>query len=147
MNVHDAIVKGAVNHHPGNLAWSRNVPNGAEQASVIFDKQKIFSRLLGDMDLVKKVLETFLDESPAMIKGLEKAVRTKKVEDVRGLAHKMAGAAGNVSAFALWEAAKQLEKACGLDDMANLRILKEEVLLQYDILKRVLDWWGILEGS
>lgn len=145
MNLHDAIGKGTP-EYGGDLVWTKGESVQAKQASLIFDKQKLFSQLMGDTLLIKKILKIFLEEAPGLMADLEKAVKKNDTESARALAHKIAGVAGNISAFALWDAAKQMEKAAEKRQAASLGLFKDEVLLQFDLLKRVLGWWGILES-
>ncbi|MBI9075434.1 MAG: Hpt domain-containing protein [Desulfatibacillum sp.] len=146
MNLHDAITKETV-EYGRDLAWSQGKSVKVEQASLIFDKQKLFSQLMGDTQLVKKILRIFLEEAPGLMTALDKSVKNNNSEATRALVHKIAGTAGSISAFALWDAAKQMERAAEKGEAPSLRLCRDEVLLQFDLLKRVLEWWGILESS
>ena len=146
MNLHDAITKEAIEYGK-DLAWSKVKPAQVEQASLIFDKQKLFSQVMGDMDLAKKILTIFLGEAPSLMDALEASVKDSCHDTTQAIAHKIAGVAGTISAFALWDAAKQMERAAVKGEATRMELYKEEVFLQFDLLKRVLDWWGILKSA
>ena len=146
MNLHESVENKTI-EYGSDLAWSKARPVQAEQASLIFDKQKFFAQVLGDMDLAKKVLKIFMDEAPVLMRGLEKAVNSGAVDSSQAIAHKIAGTAGSLSALSLWHAAKQLEEAAVQGKTADFRLLKDEVLLQFDLFKRVIVWWGVLDSE
>lgn len=144
MNLHESVDNKTI-EYGSDLAWSKARPVIAEQASLIFDKQKFFAQVMGDMNLAKKVLKIFMDEAPLLMRGLEKAVNDGALESCQAIAHKIAGTAGSISALSLWSAAKQMEQAVLEKENVNLRLMKDEVLLQFDLFKRVIGWWGVLD--
>jgi two-component system, sensor histidine kinase and response regulator len=75
----------------------------------VFDRSKLLERVGGDLDICTDILNTFLTDIPKRIKGMEEAYSKGDMEILRREAHTVKGAAGNVSATLLHEAAVQLE--------------------------------------
>src|SRR6185295_9644482 len=86
-----------------------DAPDGPESASV-FDRSAILERLDGNEALLSDVIGLFLDECPARLRTIKAAVDARDSEAIRIEAHKLKGAAGNLSALGLFNAALILER-------------------------------------
>lgn len=75
----------------------------------VFDEPELFQRLLGEEKLVKKIIATFLNDTPAQIQELRAALKVAETEKALRLVHNIKGSAANVSAKALKKAAMELE--------------------------------------
>jgi CheY-like chemotaxis protein len=75
-----------------------------------FDYQALLERFGGDRELLIDVIRLFIEDSPARIEAIGKAVASRDAERVRFEAHGLKGAAGNLSATGLFEAAAMLER-------------------------------------
>jgi len=69
-------------------------------------------RLGGDWDVFADILKEFCNDYAGFQKTLEHHLSNGDYKDAATLAHSIKGAAGNVSANGLFEAARSLEKAC-----------------------------------
>jgi CheY-like chemotaxis protein len=79
-------------------------------APVTFDEDALLKRVAGDAGLMNDVIRLFLDDCPARLAAIKDAVTRRHPEDLRAAAHALKGAAGNLSASALFHSADVLER-------------------------------------
>ncbi|MBM3779332.1 MAG: Hpt domain-containing protein [Acidimicrobiia bacterium] len=77
----------------------------------IFDREEFLRRLGGDEELYREVLQVFLEDCPNQMDVIRTAMDTRDPMRIRSAAHALKGAAGSVSARALFEASGALERA------------------------------------
>jgi len=75
-----------------------------------FDQPALLERLSGDATLLDDVIKVFLDECPAQLTAIKNAVAQRNPAAVRATAHALVGAAANMAAVRLAEAARVLER-------------------------------------
>jgi signal transduction histidine kinase/DNA-binding NarL/FixJ family response regulator len=75
-----------------------------------FDEEALSQRLFGDNDLMGDVIRVFLEDLPERLAAINAAVTSRDATALRASAHALKGAAGNLSATALSEAANTLER-------------------------------------
>jgi len=97
----------------------------------IFDRTGLLRRLMDDRDLAKKLCVTFTQTIPADFLALDRALVGRQFSTVGRIAHGIKGAAANVGAEALQEAASALEQAAGCDDAPQLLSLLESMRQQF----------------
>jgi CheY-like chemotaxis protein len=81
-----------------------------ESAGAKLDDTALMQRLGGDQQLLSEVAESFLEDWPARMASIESAARSGDADRVRSTARLLKGAAANLSAKALFEAAQALEQ-------------------------------------
>jgi CheY-like chemotaxis protein len=74
------------------------------------DRMSILTRLDGDETLLADVIGLFLEDCPARLAAIKRAVDAHDGERIRAEAHGLKGAAGNLSATGLFNAAEILER-------------------------------------
>ncbi len=72
--------------------------SGGGGGSESFDSQELFERVDGDEELLREVLEIFLEDAPEVFSRLARGVEDKSPEDVAKAAHTLKGASANISA-------------------------------------------------
>jgi PAS domain S-box-containing protein len=77
-------------------------PSGVDRAAML-------ERLGGDEALLVDVVKVFLDDCPVRLARIKAAVDSRDAERIRQEAHGLKGAAGNLSASGLFDAARTLE--------------------------------------
>ncbi|SEQ38426.1 PAS domain S-box-containing protein [Ectothiorhodospira magna] len=82
----------------------------------ILNRDTLLERLLGDTDLLRRLLDTFIADIPQTLDELDAACADGHVDRLRRAAHTLGGAAGNMSAERLQAVAKAIEQAAGGDD-------------------------------
>jgi two-component system sensor histidine kinase/response regulator len=105
-----------------------------------FDESALLARLSGDAGLMATVISVFLEDCPARLAAIHNAVTARDNAGLRAAAHALAGAAGNLSATALFVAANALEEA-GADSRMDAaddawRELSIEADRVVDVLRR-----------
>ena len=86
--------------------------------SPAFDAGALLTRLCGDTELMTDVIGAFLEDCPARLAAIKDAMVRRHAADLRAEAHVLKGMAGNLSALALFEAARVLEQIAAESRMA-----------------------------
>lgn len=87
---------------------------------LIWDKETMLERFLGDEHLAKEILTCFLQDLPVRIEGLKRGLNAKDMASAALHAHSVRGAAANMGADILQHLAKEMELACNSNNMENL---------------------------
>lgn len=82
---------------------------GEERAAMVFDADALRARVAGDEELLRELIELFLDDCPRMLSEMQAAIADRNAEALRVAAHAFRGSVGNFSAAAVVEAARRLE--------------------------------------
>ena len=139
--------RGQVN---GNLVISNSCPLPEEdetEARTLLDKKAILNRLMGDEELVKRLLNSFLEDILLQLPKLEEAFKNKDIRQVELHAHSIKGAAGNAGAISLQQMAEKVEASVesgNLEDAAALmpefksRVQKTEFFIREMLVKNKL---------
>ena len=121
---------------------SRSVPVSELDAApgpVVFDKAGMLDRLMYDTDLIRIVLDGFMENIPEQILALRSHLAAGDVVTAERQAHTIKGAAANVGGEALRAVAFEMEKHGNARDLAGIQALMPELDRQYDILKKMLE--------
>jgi len=122
-------------------AAPRTVPTSSGEAEpvsgpVVFDRQTLLDRLLGDRELVKEICAGYLEEMPEQLQRLRQAVDRNDGDLVGKMSHTMKGAAANVGAMALSAAALKMEKTARGGRPEQMALLLPEMERHFDVLKK-----------
>ena len=82
----------------------------APAAATPVDRDRLMERLGGDEELLLDVVRLFLDDCPVRLAAIKAAVDSRDAEQIRTTAHALKGAAANLSAQGLFDAARTLER-------------------------------------
>jgi two-component system, sensor histidine kinase and response regulator len=108
--------------------------------NAMFDEAELRARVAGDDQLMVEVIRLFLDDCPARLADIEAAVARRNADEVRATAHALKGAAGNLAATGLFEAARVLERLGAESRIdafdAGWRRLSAEAVNAMDALRR-----------
>jgi signal transduction histidine kinase/CheY-like chemotaxis protein len=74
------------------------------------DRDQLMARLGGDQELLVDVVRLFLSDCPQRLAAIKAAVDARDAEGIRTTAHALKGAAGNLAATRLFDAARTLER-------------------------------------
>jgi HPt (histidine-containing phosphotransfer) domain-containing protein len=85
------------------------------------NRQELLDRLGGDEKLLVDVARIFLEDCPRQLDAIRQAIDAKLVDRVRAAAHALKGSAGNLSASALFEAARTLEHLAEQQEASAIR--------------------------
>ena len=81
----------------------------AQPTAAPFDRAEVLDRLEGDEQLLREVIELFIQDSGGLIDRLRTAVDANDAAEVRAAAHRLKGAASNLAAGPVTDAARALE--------------------------------------
>jgi HPt (histidine-containing phosphotransfer) domain-containing protein len=84
-----------------------------------FNLTEALERVEGDMDLLKEMVDLFLEEYPRMIVEIEHALTTSNAQALQNAAHTLKGAVSNFSAYRATEASLTLEKMGRQQNLAD----------------------------
>jgi len=87
----------------------------------VFDRAVLLERMMNDAELVCEIVDEFLKDIPRQIETLNGAIEAGDIETAHRQAHSIKGAAANMAADALREAAFEMEKAGQTGDMEALK--------------------------
>ncbi|MGC8660143.1 MAG: response regulator, partial [Desulfomonilaceae bacterium] len=81
----------------------------ASESSQVVDRTKLFSRVGHDVELLKELVDLFLDTGGSLLSHVERSVNQLNAEAIERSAHAIKGALGNFAADRAFEAALRLE--------------------------------------
>lgn len=85
-------------------------PDRRETPAPPIDREEFVQRMGGDHLLCLDVIQMFLEDCPVRLAAIKAAVDDRNAEGIRTAAHALKGAAGNLSAGPLCDAAGDLER-------------------------------------
>ncbi|MFA6009741.1 MAG: response regulator [Desulfobacteraceae bacterium] len=104
----------------------------ASTKETIFDEDDMLSRFGGDRELVEIVLDSFLKESPDVIKKLKEAVTTEDLEAVKSNSHALKGSSANVNAWLINRSAIAIEQSAKENDKIQLPALLHVLEMEFE---------------
>ncbi|MDD8025135.1 MAG: PAS domain S-box protein [Acidobacteriota bacterium] len=121
---------------PGDLAPGGEIPAAASPS--VFDRPALTARLLGDADLVKAIIDGFLEDMPKQIQTLKGHVERHDAEAAGKQAHTIKGAAANAGGLALSAAAGEMERAGRAGGWEKIAALLSELEGQFERLRTAM---------
>jgi PAS domain S-box-containing protein len=125
--------------------WSASQP--AEKTSLpaaettstvpVFDRAKLLERVGGDNEICDEILKTFFADVPERVKEMEDALARGDNETLKRGAHTIKGAASNVSAPILQEAAGRLEAAVAAGELGSAREKLDTIVAEFERVKKL----------
>lgn len=99
----------------------------------VFNLAEALERVEGDLDLLKEMVDLFLEECPRMLTKIEDAMAANNAQALQNASHTLKGAVSNFAASAATAASFALEKMGReqnlTDSAATLSMLKRELEL------------------
>ncbi|MFT3831441.1 MAG: PAS domain S-box protein [Opitutaceae bacterium] len=106
--------------------------------TAVYDRAGFLARMMEDERLRDMIQETFLGDMPIQLAALGECVARGERERAGALAHRIAGAAGNVGGEAMREVAAAMEHAARARDAAALERFFPELQEQFRRLKEAM---------
>lgn len=103
---------------------------------VVWNREAVLGRLLGDKALAESICEGFLDDLPGQIDQLSDFCKSGDVAGMERRAHSIKGAAANVGAESLQAIAASLEQAARENDVPAARELSGRLQEAFEELRR-----------
>ncbi len=92
-------------------------PLNLNPATPIFDRAGMLARLMDDEELIRLVVDGFLEDLPRQITALKAALEARDAPGVERQAHTLKGASANVGGERLREVAYEMEQAARAGDL------------------------------
>ena len=121
---------------PAPEAAAREKTEGPPLA--VYDRAAFLARLSGDESFVRTIEQRVLQQTLGRMETLRNCVVQGEVKPAGALAHKLRGAAANISADALREAAARMEQAAEAGDATTLQKLLPELEEEWRKLETIL---------
>ncbi len=148
-------------HRLGASGESRDAGPGDHQTTrmrKVFDRQRTLARCADDPEFTREIIDLFLGTAAELLGALREAVAAAEADEVHRLAHRLKGAASNVSAERLEEAAQRLtemgkqgdlESSAGCASGANAAAVMDELEAELTHLERELTMFRteLVEGA
>ena len=115
------------------------VLTGQSQSVSVFNQAALLKRVMNDQELLREIIQMFLDDMPAQISKLKECVTGEDAQNVAQMAHKIKGAAGNLGGESLQALASAIEKASKAGDWGAIIKLTNELDTGFDQLKSELE--------
>jgi HPt (histidine-containing phosphotransfer) domain-containing protein len=109
----------------------------------VFDRSGLWKRLACNRGLAERLVREFLADTPSQLRILRKLLEAGDAESARRQAHKVKGAAANLSAGALREAAFHAEQAAmagQLNKVADLLVTMEDEFERVKCVLQPAEW-------
>jgi len=110
------------------------IPKGKE----IFDKKILLSRLDGDEEIFREIVQAFLEDTPLQMEKLKQALQEGNIVGVERQAHLLKGAAMNMGGKEMQTVAWEMEVVARDGDLSRARSLVEKLDPAFERLKGAL---------
>jgi CheY-like chemotaxis protein/HPt (histidine-containing phosphotransfer) domain-containing protein len=111
----------------------------AQDDGKVFDRPNLVERLDGDEEIIGEVIGIFLEDAPRRLQVLEDALQESDAALAQREAHTLKGAASNLSAPSLQEAARRVEQAAEAGDLSDATDHLAPLREAFEELKPVLE--------
>lgn len=103
-----------------------------------FDPESLWNRVDGDLDLLRELVELFVEEGPRMLAEIEMAIEAGSASDLEKASHKIKGSVLQFSARAAAAIALELEENGRLGSLAGAERLLKTLREEIDLLQQTL---------
>ncbi len=111
----------------------------AHRDDPVFDRAQFHDRLLGDEGLAGTIISLFIEDIPRQMASLADSILQKDTGTAAQLAHKIRGAAANVTGIHLQQVAATMEAAARTEDIDQLQTLMPELKTRFAELKTAME--------
>lgn len=105
----------------------------------VLDLPDFLDRVQDDKELLLELLDIYEEDYGPKREGIEKAIAEKNYEDIRGIAHSLKGASGNISAKSVREIFSILEEKGQKCDLTGMEDDLVQLDQRYSDLKKRID--------
>ncbi len=111
----------------------------ATDNSSLFDRAGLLDRAMDDEDLVQELITIFLKDTPKQIEELVSAIENDETQKAARIAHRIRGAAANMSAESLRELANRIETLSNAGDLPALMTIIPLLAPGFEALKAEME--------
>ncbi len=99
------------------------------------DLKEVLERVQNDKELLKELLDIFLQDCPQKVKAIKEAYQAKNMTQLKDAAHSMKGASGNISAKQLYALFSALDQKGRNDDFSGVDVLIADLDRELKVLE------------
>ncbi|MBN2375939.1 MAG: Hpt domain-containing protein [Sedimentisphaerales bacterium] len=124
----------------------QNITGGQGASIPVFDPSQALRCLDGDVDVMKQIVEIFINTSHSDMQEMQKAMASKDTEAIVARAHSIKGAAANVGAEVVRGSAYEMEKSvkAGEGEIEELFNNLEQNLHKLEEILNDYDWADVV---
>ncbi len=111
------------------------------------DRDSALARMGGDEALLRDIAVLFLEDCPMRLQAIRAAIDQKSAAGLQNEAHALKGAAGNLSASGLFEAAKTLERLGAENQLAGAEAAWRRLSDEAAVVMKALRQFENKEGT
>jgi len=115
-----------------------NTKERLDLSSPVFDYDDFLDRIDGDVDLLKEVIEIFLEDTPGLLANLYSGIKRDDTKAVERAAHTLKGATANISAKRLQQLSHHVQRMLKKNGAAQLESFIGDFEENFEKLDRVL---------
>jgi len=104
----------------------------------VFDYEDFLHRIDGDVELLKEVIEIFLEDTPGLLTNLYAGIKSGDTVAVERAVHTLKGATANISAKRLQQLSQQVQLILKNNNVAYLVQFIDDFEENYEKLDQVL---------
>jgi len=113
--------------------------NGSKFSEQVFDMTKALENVGGDMDLLKEIIEIFLEDYPNQMKQIQEGISSGDAVVLEHAAHSLKGSVANFAAKRAYDAAYRLEVLGREGDLGEANEALGDLEKEIEGLKDALD--------
>ncbi len=121
--------------------WLPAIP-GEEAAAAVFSGEALLGRLMGDRQLVRRMLTAFLGDVPSQLNHLRRKLAEADAPGARFQAHTLKGAAATAGADALRAVAAEMERAGTAGELGRCRETLPRAWEEFERFKSAVEQAG-----
>lgn len=103
---------------------------GDDSQGMVFNRSALLSRIGGNVEMIPRFVDMFLESVEDCLPKLEEAISTKNLEAVKTVIHTLKGVSGNIGAERMHGVVLEIGSHAASGDMENLlrtlTVLREE---------------------
>jgi CheY-like chemotaxis protein/HPt (histidine-containing phosphotransfer) domain-containing protein len=116
-----------------------SLPPAIADEAMVFDREGMLDRLMGDDDLETRLVDAFLLDLPRQIESLQDFLAKRDAPNSRIQAHSIKGAAANVGGERLQRVAIAMERSAESGDLAAIASRMGELREQFQALRHAIE--------
>ncbi len=101
----------------------------------VWDKQGLLARLMGDQELARKIIKTFISDFSKQLEMLKRYLEARDISGAQRQAHTLKGAAANVGAEKIRAIATTMENMAKAGDLEGMKKYLNHLAVSFDEFK------------
>lgn len=102
----------------------------------IYDPDRLMQRLMGNTQIVNEILESYIEEMPALIKEMHRALQEEDTRSVEIASHSIKSASDYITAHRIQQAAKKAEDLAHHETLEEIPDVLEQIEHHFEVFKK-----------